>query len=59
MFSQPTTRLSGRGFVEHYNYRRFHESLNNLTPVDVTSDAVIPSCWKEKVSNAGPCKHDA
>jgi transposase InsO family protein len=22
-------------FVGHYNYRRYHESLNNLTPVDV------------------------
>jgi putative transposase len=22
-------------FVEHYNHRRFHESLNNLTPTDV------------------------
>lgn len=22
-------------FVEHYNHRRFHESLNNLTPADV------------------------
>ena len=22
-------------FVEHYNHRRVHESLNNLTPADV------------------------
>ena len=22
-------------FVEHYNHRRYHESLNNLTPTDV------------------------
>ena len=22
-------------FVEHYNYRRYHESLKNLTPADV------------------------
>jgi transposase InsO family protein len=22
-------------FVDHYNYRRYHESLNNLTPADV------------------------
>jgi transposase InsO family protein len=22
-------------FVEHYNYSRYHESLNNLTPADV------------------------
>ena len=23
------------GFVEHYNHRRYHESLDNLTPADV------------------------
>jgi putative transposase len=22
-------------FVEHYNHRRYHESLQNLTPADV------------------------
>ncbi len=22
-------------FVEHFNHRRYHESLNNLTPADV------------------------
>ena len=22
-------------FVDHYNHRRYHESLNNLTPADV------------------------
>jgi len=22
-------------FVEHYNHRRYHESLDNLTPIDV------------------------
>lgn len=24
-----------RAFVEHYNHRRYHESLKNLTPADV------------------------
>ena len=24
-----------RAFVEHYNHRRYHESLDNLTPADV------------------------
>ena len=24
-----------RAFVERYNHRRYHESLNNLTPADV------------------------
>ena len=24
-----------RGFIEHYNHQRYHESLKNLTPADV------------------------
>jgi hypothetical protein len=28
-------RIAHRGFVEHYNHRRVHESLDNLTPADV------------------------
>jgi putative transposase len=24
-------------FIEHYNHRRYHESLQNLTPADVYS----------------------
>jgi putative transposase len=38
-------------FVDHYNHRRYHESLDNLTPADVTSAADKPSCSNEKRSN--------
>ena len=27
--------LQVEAFVDHYNHRRYHESLNNLTPADV------------------------
>jgi hypothetical protein len=30
----PGVRLT-LGFVDHYNHRRYHESLSNLTPADV------------------------
>ena len=32
--SVPTAVKSG-AFIEHYNNRRYHESLGNLTPADV------------------------
>ena len=39
-------------FVDHYNHRRYHESLQNLTrPPMSTSDAARPSCNNEKGSN--------
>jgi hypothetical protein len=34
-------------FVEHYNHRRYHQSLENLTPTS-TSGAARPSCSNVK-----------
>jgi transposase InsO family protein len=48
------SRAAGRGFVDHYNHRRYHESLDNLTPPTSTSGAATSSCWKGKGSNAKP-----
>ncbi len=31
----PQTQGKIEAFVEHYNHRRYHESLRNLTPADV------------------------
>ena len=37
-------------FVDHYNHRRYHESLDNLTPADVTSAADLLE--REKIKRA-------
>ncbi|HCD84215.1 MAG TPA: transposase [Agrobacterium sp.] len=34
-FFQEDLEAQIAAFVEHYNHRRYHESLDNLTPADV------------------------
>jgi putative transposase len=43
-------------FVEHYDHRRYHESLDNLTPARPTSTSAAagPSCSSVSASSAGP-----
>ena len=41
-------------FVDHYNYHRYHENLNNLAPADVYCGRGAKSCTNEKGSNASP-----
>ncbi|WP_234636902.1 integrase core domain-containing protein, partial [Allorhizobium ampelinum] len=36
-FFQEDLEAQIAAFVEHYNHRRYHESLDNLTPADVYS----------------------
>ena len=41
-------------FVEHYNHRRYHESLSNLTPADVYFGRAEPSCLERERIKATP-----
>ncbi len=46
---QPEARLAK--FVEYHNSRRYHESLNNLTPPIATSVVAKPYSCGGKTSN--------
>lgn len=48
-------------FVDHYNHRRYHESLQNLTPADVYfGQAEIILKQRERIKRKGrPSKCDA
>ncbi len=46
-------------FIEHYNHRRYHESLENLTPLTFTSAKATPSCSNGRASNETPSHKDA
>ena len=45
-------------FIERYDRRRYHESLQNLTRPTSTSAEAEPSFWNEKGSNATPSDSD-
>ena len=46
-------------FVDHYNHRRYHESLDNLTPADVYFGRGQRILDIERRSSAGPSSNDA
>jgi hypothetical protein len=45
-------------FVEHHNHRRYHESLQNLTPADVYFGRGQTILSQQKGSNAVPSEND-
>lgn len=51
--SDPHGDLKGHigRFVDYYSHRRYHESLQNLTPPMSTSDAAKPSCFNARGSS--------
>ncbi|MVA82496.1 transposase [Agrobacterium vitis] len=50
-FFQEDLEAQIAAFVEHYNHRRYHESLDNLPRPTSTSGAARPNCSNAKGSN--------
>jgi putative transposase len=46
-------------FIEHYNHRRYHESLDISPRPTSTSDAARPSCCDERGSSERPSNNGA
>ena len=46
-------------FVDHYNLRRYHESLNNLSPADVYFGRGQTILTRRQTSSSRPSSYDA